>query len=354
MMRFKKKLSTKLINFFENSILYETQTISQSRKSNVLCLNFKRTITNEEAKKCPELVALHSRLKLSNHFSYKELLMALNCKLKDNGVTSNYGMMKLGMSTLEYYISEFLMVKYPRLPLAIQKSIIKCYARSDVLYEIGKFWGLEVDKRSELEKHLSQQPEYMDYGKIRYLSDQKKEAFVEKGVTKLTNFELKSQMKNGEIYISEEVNAYASAVYSILGVMTMRCGDDIVKKFIHENILSRKLLLESMFQFSKPFEELSRLCYILKYKLPVKFLLMAETGRLSSNPIFLVGVFHGNEILGQSVGSSLIEAKTRACVNTLISYYLYSPLNQKGEPAKLPSDENYTFESLIDFGDIIS
>lgn len=50
------------------------------------------------------------------------------------------------------------------------------------------------------------------------------------------------------------------------------------------------------------------LCSRQKLKPPVSRLI-AETGRCSSSPLFVVGVYSGHEKLGEGHGSSLKEAK---------------------------------------------
>lgn len=66
----------------------------------------------------------------------------------------------------------------------------------------------------------------------------------------------------------------------------------------------------------------------------------------------MAGAFVGKEKLGEGVGSSLGEAKTRAVVNALISYYMYSPISAEGTEIKLPSEEKYQFEGIVGTGDV--
>lgn len=83
--------------------------------------------------------------------------------------------------------------------------------------------------------------------------------------------------------------------------------------------------------------------------------IISETGRLSRHPVFVVGVYSGHDKLGEGVGSSLDEARNRAAVAALKSWYLYSPLE-----VYLPSDTEDGGEKarrwkpgLIDGGEVI-
>ena len=53
--------------------------------------------------------------------------------------------------------------------------------------------------------------------------------------------------------------------------------------------------------------------------------MISETGRKSRHPVFVIGIFSGNEKLGEGSGSSLDEARTCAAVAALKGWYLYSP-----------------------------
>lgn len=86
---------------------------------------------------------------------------------------------------------------------------------------------------------------------------------------------------------------------------------------------------------------------------------ISETGRLSRHPVFVVGVFSGRDKLGEAAGASLNEARFKASIKALKSWYLYSPQLKSGEPM-VPSamegekgkDKTWT-PAYIDDGEII-
>lgn len=312
---------------------------------------FTHRLPESTAQQSPQLVALHSRLNLPKSYQLSTLSQALNM-MKTEGLANNFGLNTLGKTLLSYYTTEYLLVRYPRLPMPIHNAAVDSLMGVESLYELGKVWGIEIDGTSKLDKKLSQEPDFLQYGKLRFLSEAEKNKITEDGIIELTNEESRTVNRATNEFISKEAEAYASSVRSIIGGLYTHCGEKSTKQFIHDHILSKKLLLEQMFQFSQPTRELARICEKLNLSEPVQIRLMAETGRLSSHAIYVAGVFVGVEKLGEGVGSSLNEAKTRAVVNALMSYYLYTPINEDGEVVKLPSDENYKLEGIVGDGDV--
>lgn len=312
-----------------------------SYKNNI----FTHRLPESSAQQSPLLVALHSRLSLPDSYSLSTLSQALNIS-KKTGLANNFGLQTLGKNLLSYYITEHLLLKYPRLPMPVHNVAVNSLIGTDVLAEIGKSWGIESDVADELKRFLGQEPEFMQYGKLRY----GKKPVQEQGVYPLRGAELKTLKDDS--FVTQETQAYASAVRAIIGGLYTHCGEESTKKFIEDFFLTRKIPLENMFQFNQPTRELVRLCDKLDFKDPVEIRLIAETGRLSASPVYVVGTFCGEEKLGEGVGSSLKEAKTRSVVNALMSYYLYSPITSTGEQIKVPSDKDYKFEGIVGMGDV--
>ena len=309
--------------------------------------NFIHRLPQSTAEQSPLLVALHSRLNLSPKFKLNTLSQCLNLipATKGDGLANNYGLNVIGKVLMSYYVTEYLLLHYPRLPMSIHNAATDAFIGTESLLSIGRSWGIEVDEVSKLDRFLGQESEFLKYGRLRYMSDNKKENRVKDlpGVTEVLS--LNSNL-------TQEDKAYTSAVTAIVGGIYTHCGEVAAKEFILDHILSRKVPLSEMFQFEQPITELIRLCDKLQFQEPLSIRLIAETGRKSASPQFLAGVFVGNEKLGEGIGASLKEAQTRAAVNSLMSYYLYSPISAEGNPVKVPSDEKYKFEGIVDIGDV--
>lgn len=294
-----------------------------------------KVLTEEEASQSALLVALHKRLELPKEFKLSTLARCLTCRSSQNKLVDNYGLNILGKNLLSYYVSEHLLVQYPRLPTVILNTAINSYISAESLASIGEHaWGIEVDSTSSLQKYLSEEPIEYSYGKLRFVPVNSQS---EKGVTKLS----------GGKHEYETKTAYGLATRSIIGALYASTkSEQATKKFINDHILSRKLDVSRMFEFEQPTRELSRLCKREGFEVPIARLL-AENGRTTKNPVFVVGVFSGKNKLGESFGSSLKEAKIRASVNALKNWYLYKPLDPK-----VPSDESYK-PGLVDHGAVI-
>ena len=194
--------------------------------------------------------------------------------------------------------------------------------------------GIEIDEVSKLDRFLGQESEFMKFGRLRYLYDQDKSDKFYNNNGNYKNVSGIEEVIDEQGKLSQQDLAYASAVKAIIGGLYTHCGESAAKDFINDHILSRKIPLDQMFEFKRPISELIRLCDKLEFKQPVSIRLIAETGRLSAHPQFLAGVFVGNDKIGEGIGSSLKEAQIRASINSLLGYYLYSPISANGEPIK--------------------
>ncbi|CDR42990.1 CYFA0S10e04588g1_1 [Cyberlindnera fabianii] len=325
-LQFQSTLTRPLVRFTQKAAFSTSTSLRQEAK---------RAVTEEEAIKSAPLVALHKRLNLPDSFTYSALARCLTCRSSKTPYTDNFGFNILGKNFLTYYTTEHLLALYPRLPVPVLNTAVASYISADSLTSVGKnLWGIEIDQGSALDKYLNEEPKEYSLGKLRFVPiDQTNES----GVTKLTG-------KKGEL---DATHAYALAVRSVVGAFyTATKSEEETKKFIHDHILSRKLDVSKMFQFEQPTRELSRLCKRQGLEKPVARLL-AENGRNSNSPIFVVAVFSGDQKLGESYGASLKEAKIRASVNALKNWYLYKPVNPT-----VPSDKNYKV-SVIDEGIVI-
>lgn len=119
-------------------------------------------------------------------------------------------------------------------------------------------------------------------------------------------------------------SASAQFIRAVFGALYLYSGAATVHSFHEAHILSRHLALHTLFDFKHPTRDLSRLCARESLEPPVARLL-SETGRHSRSPVFVVGVFSGEDKLGEGSGASLDEARVRAAAAALRGWYLYSP-----------------------------
>ncbi|KAK6343465.1 hypothetical protein TWF730_011054 [Orbilia blumenaviensis] len=322
-----------------------------------------------------KLAALHGRLGLPNKYPLATLGRALiDPTAEPQHHLNNDGLSNLGNVLLGYYTSEYLMVQYPRLPYEILKTAMNGYVGPQALSAVGTGWGVEaafapgetVDPGLlQFNRVAPGTPLYKVQGGVGFNIPRKRNRMV-------PNFENNPSVdailanESPEMRAAREAQrpgqdattlelAMASFVRAaVAGVYLHNGGLPFTKEFVHAHILSRKLDIDKLFQFEQPTRELSRLCVREGFQQPIARL-EKETGRYSRHAVFIVGVYSGEEKLGEGQGSSLPEAKIKAAISALKGWYLYSPVSGADLPSKTDGQPNLPFKpAVIDVGDIVS
>ena len=290
---------------------------------------------------------------------------------------NNASFAQLGNNLTSYHCTEHIICHYPRIPTLVLFAALFAYAGPKSLPRLVKEWGVEcvaapggeVDpgllqfKRlppgTELEtakgknrpnadrthwrRSISSRIVYDDeFGELS--------AATPKGGSRSSAHPADDQSQRGTTLDRAQTN-FARAV---VGAVYMHCGRLAAKTFVTDHFLSRQLAFSSLFDFREPTRDLSRLCAREGFEGPVARLI-SETGRNSRHPVFVVGVYSGDDKLGEAAGSSLDEARFKAAVAALKSWYLYSPLE-----VRLPSDTEegkqkaqFWKAGMIDGGEVI-
>ncbi|KAK9365786.1 hypothetical protein V1509DRAFT_632145 [Lipomyces kononenkoae] len=320
--------------------------------------------------KSPALVALHARLCLSKNFPLTTLARALNCESSSLAkiYPNNSSLAALGKEFLELYILEFIICKYPRLPKEVMNEARWAYVGEDALASIGHHWGVNREKpsvaapskrsvpKTRRSENDGNEPEFNvatslelpeDFGMLKY------GRLVVRRVNGLTEYAEVDEYGNQNEYTGFQrySDAMSSFVRAIVGGISIHDGESAAKKFIRDHVLSRKVDVSSLFNIVQPTRELSRLCARENLAPPISRMI-AETGRLSRGPMFVVGVYSGSNVLGTGEGSSIKEADTRAAINALKSWYLYSP-RVVTLPSDIKSGDEYFKPLYIDPGQVL-
>lgn len=294
-----------------------------------------RDLPNEVCDQSTALVTLHKRLGLPKEFTTALLSRCLTCRSSNlpttlpstqniklhkknysNQQRDNYGLNIFGKNLLTFQTVKYLLDKYPRLPTPVLNVAVNAYISDEVLASIVKSWGVESETQSVMERFLRNEPADVTLGKLRYFNNLKRISDGVECISKL-NF--------------SETAAYSLVIRSVIATL-WTIDEKLATRFIDDHILvGRKLDIARLFEFEQPTRELARLCERENLKRPVSRL-MAESGRLSKSPVFIVGVFSGEEKLGEGFGASLKEAKAKAASDALMKWYCYQPTkdpNQK-------------------------
>ncbi|KAI0546109.1 ribonuclease III [Xylaria curta] len=337
----------------------------------------------DRALQSAKLAALHARLSLSSKIPLPTLARALVDPSADATPSfNNANLAFVGASLIQYHTSEWLVTRYPRLPMAIIFAAMKGYAGEPALHRIARSWGVEA---------AGAPGEEVDPGYLQFSPDKPSVVMHKWGYARAESRELvkykwrrgmssrvvfddpfgntipqqTSPRQTGEVEVSDarntkellledaEKNAHANFVRAVIGAIYLHCGSDTAKTFVKSHILSRQLDLANLFEFALPERELTRLCDRENFDPPVARLL-SETGRLSRTPVYVVGVYSGRDKLGEAAGADMLGAKRAAAINALKAWYLYSP-GQVGLPSDTFAEDAAPWKpAYVDIGEIIS
>ncbi|KAJ3059842.1 hypothetical protein HDU98_004137 [Podochytrium sp. JEL0797] len=134
----------------------------------------------------------------------------------------------------------------------------------------------------------------------------------------------------------------ARVVQQLVGSLYEEQGAKAVNSFITNHIHSRTVDVASHLKLNNnPKQVLRQLLKDQNKQSPVSRMLK-ETGRLSTNPVFIVGVYSGIDKLGEGYGSSIAMAETRACKNALERHFT-KEIKDVQLPADLLEEANVSF-----------
>ncbi|KAH0564734.1 hypothetical protein GP486_001881 [Trichoglossum hirsutum] len=330
----------------------------------------------ERALSSPKLAALHARLQLPSKLPLQTLARTLVHKSADSDPRfNNTSLCDLGHKLLGSYAAEHLICRYPRLPLAVLFAAMWAFVGSRTLTMISREWGVEAAAEPGVE---------VDPGLLQFMRlkpGENIEGEFENGAIPRPNERrgwrrgMSSRIVYDDVFgdhpssrdktgseSSEEgtpapqsvslSTASASFVRALFGALYLHAGRQPAISFFRMHILPRHLPLHQLFSFTQPTRDLSRLCAREGFESPVARLI-SETGRRSRTPVFVVGVYSGEDKLGEGSGGSLDEARTKAAAAALRAWYLYSP----GD-IRVPSDmEDGTAGTwkpvMIDKGEVV-
>ncbi|KAK9477988.1 hypothetical protein V1514DRAFT_332536 [Lipomyces japonicus] len=307
-----------------------------------LRISSQQQFLSSEVGKSSSLVALHARIGLPKSFTLAALARTLNCRTSEFSKTfpNNKGLSELGHRLLDYYVTEWVVTQYPRLPIAIIKEVGWAFAGPEALKNVGEGWGVDPDLSVNEYGVSIPTPLPEAYGLLKYGK-----------IIKRTKGSLTEYNVRGEAPMQTYSTAMAEFVQAVVAGINVFEGRAAAKKFIRDHILSRHVDITKLFEFDEPTVLLSRLCSREFLVQPVSRMI-AETGRLTKSPVFVIGIYSGSNLLGSGEGSSIKEAEFRAAIGALKAWYLYSPANTSLPSSAEDSDREFK-PNYIDVGEII-
>ena len=95
----------------------------------------------------PVISALHARIGLPPSFPLRTLTRCLtDPSVETDHKLHNEALSEIGSGLLEYYVSEYLCVRWPRLPMKTQLAALWAYTGESALTRIAREWGIESQR----------------------------------------------------------------------------------------------------------------------------------------------------------------------------------------------------------------
>ncbi|EJD07413.1 ribonuclease III [Fomitiporia mediterranea MF3/22] len=211
------------------------------------------------------------------HSSYPAFYAAHNPT--ERPLRSNMNLSTLGNSLLGMFATEYLHASYPHLPTRVMKAAVSAYVGPGTCASVAK----------------------------------------EMGATPLLRWN--RPVHNSLPHPTTLNDALATIPRALTALVYQRRSLPLARKFVHSYFLSRDLDLRPLIKFRDPKMALARTVSKFQRERPISRLLK-ETGRLSNSPVFVVGIYSGDEKLGEGFGSSLKMAEYRAAEDSLHRLYL--------------------------------
>ncbi|QDS70634.1 hypothetical protein FKW77_000757 [Venturia effusa] len=327
----------------------------------------------EAALKSAKLAALHARLALPQRFPLNTLARTLVDVTADPDQRfNNASLSVLGADLLGYHMAEHLICHYPRIPMDVLFAAQDAYVGPKALSMITREWGVEraaepggeVDPGLLQFRHapITQGPDaVVENPAARTGRPNEDRTHWRRGISsRIVYDDPFGNLQRGDpgygttLRTATPTEASMHFVRALVGALYLHTGKIATQKFFKNHFLSRTLNLSQLFDFRFPTRDLSRLCLREGFEPPIARLI-SESGRASSHPIFVVGVYSGRDKLGEGNGGNLDEARDKAATAALKGWYLYSPM-EVTVPSEVESgDPDGRWKpNMVDPGEVIT
>ncbi|CAI8500025.1 unnamed protein product [Hanseniaspora opuntiae] len=275
------------------------------------------------------LTSLYHRLRFNEYpdsIKYTDIATCLNCAESEVPGYNNSKLKSLGYKALKANVLTRLYIKYPRLPSIIADALIEQLLSVKNLHNIGlSQFGLEVNKQTLLEAYLANEDVLEYFGKVSSL-----ENFINRktanGITEVVNSNITGEK------VPIEYRPVSDATLALFGLMNQKVPN-LFELFARDFLNVEELEIQKVFLLNDSENTLNDILSVENIP-KVAYKLLAETGRDSAEPMFIVGVFTAEgEKLGEGFGSNVQDARSRAALDACIKYFCYSPTLKNGDIA---------------------
>lgn len=251
----------------------------------------------------------------------------------------NASLANLGNSLLGLFASEHLHLRYPHIPTRVLKAALASYVgpstSADVALELGLQGKLVRWDPTRLEERpsfkLNPAKPRTEAGMAAALEDaavKERQRKLDLALARVNRRKKGFVGSEGELRSEDDGSAqlrrqdvFASVMRALVAVLYQEMGITASRQFVSSHFLTRLVPLPAFLKFNDPKRVLSST--LEKYGLPPpQSRLIAETGRLSINPVFVVGIWSDQNKIGEGSGSSLRMAEYRAAEDAMRRMYL--------------------------------
>ncbi|WFD44525.1 54S ribosomal protein L3 mitochondrial [Malassezia psittaci] len=244
----------------------------------------------------------------------RQQVQDLHEQFAHNAQLSTLGNALLGMIAAEYFH-----LKYPHLPTRVLKAFVSAFVGPSTLADVGADFGL-----------LSQGVQRWD----------------RTGASMLSPVPRRNERDTRPATPLLSKDIAAESMRAMIAVLFQELGMAATRGFVHSHLLSRRLDLGSLIKFHDPKRVLSATCK--KYGKPTpESRMIAETGRKSISPVFVVGVYSGAVKLGEGTGSAIRMAEYRAAEDALRRLYLAERADDSFDLPSATMDDTYTGKTPV-------
>ena len=144
----------------------------------------------------PEISALHARIGLPETFPLSTLRRCLTDPSTEKDHSShNEALSVVGSGLLDYYVSEYLCIRWPRLPMKTQLSALWAYTGESALARLAREWGVQSQT---VPRPVKKDPYEFDPSPKVYVNPPStKKARLEQDLESAMEWEIREQAKQG-------------------------------------------------------------------------------------------------------------------------------------------------------------
>ncbi|KAK3750272.1 hypothetical protein QZH41_008121 [Actinostola sp. cb2023] len=253
-----------------------------------------------------ELFAFKNRLSLANmdDSTLETALTHESYTQKEHEGENNSKLAIIGYNLATHHITEFLCCKYPSFPAEGVRCLLDFLTGREIVVEVAQLIALPELIRTEYDLDTLDQEKHLNYTK--------------------------------EDIISDSFYALIGAIYKDQGSQK---ANMFIRDFLVTQLQGKELL--SLLKFKDP-ENLLNNILLSEGKPRPEPRIIRESGKKTHLPVFVVGVFSGDIMLGEAASYNITKAKHEATMAALMNLFQRDTIH---EPS-LPSDiENIKLHS---------